>query len=114
MTGIPPGTSKFWKKNVRKGGIEMQRRICIQPRFWLFVIALMLVCFGASFAVTQVHYDRLSEHVDALTQEKIGLMDRVDVLTSQLSYVSTDAYVERVARDELNMIRPGEIRYVSN
>jgi len=38
----------------------------------------------------------------------------VNELNSQLAYVRTDAYIERVARDELNMIRPGEIRYVSN
>ena len=92
----------------------MQRRIRIQPRFWVFVIAVMLVCFSVSFIVTQVRYGQISDHVDALSQEKVGLMNRVNELNSTLSYVRTDEYVERVARDELNMIRPGEIRYVSN
>ena len=92
----------------------MQRRIRIQPRFWILVIAVMLVCFGTSYAVTQMRYGEVTEQVDALNQEKVGLMDRISELSTQLNYVSTDAYVERVARDELNMIRPGEIRYVSN
>ncbi len=92
----------------------MQRRIRVQPRFWILVIAVMLVCFGTSYAVTQMRYGEVTEQVDALNQEKVGLMDRISELSNQLNYVSTDAYVERVARDELNMIRPGEIRYVSN
>ena len=92
----------------------MQRRISIQPRFWLFVIVVMLLCFGASYAVTQMRYGQITEHVNELSEEKVSLIDRVSALNSQLGYVSTDAYVERVARDELNMIRPGEVRYVSN
>lgn len=92
----------------------MQRKISIQPRFWLFLIIVMLLCFGLSMVATQLRYSQVIEHVDALQQEKVSLINRVNELTGQLNYVSTDAYVERVARDELNMIRPGEVRYVSN
>ena len=92
----------------------MQRRINVQPRFWVFVIVVMLLCFGTSYAVTQLRYGQITDHVQALSQEKVGLMDRINELSTQLDYVSTDAYVERVARDELDMIRPGEVRYVSN
>ena len=92
----------------------MHRRIRIQPRFWLFIIVLMLLCFGASSAVAQYRYAQISDHLNALTREKILLTDRISALNAQLDYVRTDAYVERVARDELNMLLPGEIRYVSN
>lgn len=92
----------------------MQRRISIQPRFWVFLITVMVICFAVSFMVTQVRYGNVVEEVDALTQEKLSLMNRVSELNNELSYVSTDAYVERVARDELDMILPGEVRYVSN
>ena len=92
----------------------VQRRISIQPRFWVFVIVLMLICFGASFAVTELRYSQVSDHVKALRQEKVGLIDRVNELSDQLTYVGTDEYVERIARDKLDMLRPGEIRYVSN
>ena len=114
MTGFPAFPSKFFGENfLREVGI-LQRRISIQPRFWVFVIVVMLICFGTSYAVTQMRYGQVTQHVNALNQEKVGLMDRISELSSQLSYVRTDDYVERVARDELNMIRPGEIRYVSN
>ena len=92
----------------------MHRRISIRPRFWLFVIALMLVCFGISCAVAQVRYVQASGRLSQLNAEKADLMNQVSALTAQLNYVRTDDYVERVARDELNMLRPGEVRYVSN
>ena len=92
----------------------MQRRISIRPRFWVFVIAVMLLCFSASCAVAQIRYSQNADLLDALITEKLALDQQVKTLTSRLNYVRTDAYVERVARDELNLIMPGEIRYVSN
>ena len=114
MTGFPLFPSKFFGENsMREVGI-LQRRISIQPRVWVFVIVVMLICFGTSYAVTQMRYGQITDHVDALNREKVGLMDRITELSEQLNYVRTDDYIERVARDELNMLRPGEIRYVSN
>lgn len=92
----------------------MQRRVSIRPRFWVFVIAVMLLCFSASCAVAQIRYSQNAERLELLTMEKLSLDQQVKSLTNRLNYVRTDAYVERVARDELNLIRPGEIRYVSN
>ena len=96
------------------GGGFVQRRVNIKPRFWVFLIAVMLVCFGMSSAVAQLHYSRVSQRVYDLSNEKLELTSRIAALSSQLRYVQTDDYIERVARDELNMIMPGEIRYVSN
>ena len=92
----------------------MQRRIRIKPRFWFFVISFMLICFGASYAVAQIQYGEAAERADMLAAEKAALSAKVASLSSQLDYVKTDDYIERVARDELNMIMPDEIRYVSN
>ncbi len=92
----------------------MHRRISVRPRFYVFVILLMLVCFGTSCAVAQLRYHQVSEHLNQLNQEKAVLMEQVKDLTEHLSYVRTDEYIEQVARDELNMLLPGEIRYVSN
>lgn len=97
-----------------EGGVSMQRRVSVTSRFYLFLIAFMLISFCASYAVAQVHYHRASERLAGLTDQKVTLTNRVHELSARLDYVRTDAYIERVARDELNMIRPGEIRYVSN
>ena len=92
----------------------MQRRISPRPRFFMFVIVFMLLCFTVSGVASQLHYSQVSERVTGLTAERVALSSRVKQLNSRLVYVRSDDYVERVARDELNMIMPGEIRYVSN
>lgn len=92
----------------------MQRRVSIRPRFYFFIIVIMILCFTASFAVAQAHYSRVAQQVNSLTLERLDLSARISQLNARLNYVRTDAYIERVARDELNMIMPGEIRYVSN
>lgn len=92
----------------------MRRSTSITSRFYLFLIVFLLISFGASFAVAQAHYVKASDRLAGLTSEKVALTNRVNELSARLDYVRTDAYIERVARDELNMIMPGEIRYVSN
>lgn len=92
----------------------MQRRIHPRPRFYVFIIVLMLFCFAVSGAVSQLHYNRVERRVGSLSNEWLALSERVNMLNEQLDYVRTDAYVERIARDELNMIMPGEIRYIAH
>ena len=78
------------------------------------MIATMLLCFGTSYAVAQIQYNQAAARVESLSAEKAALNAKIESLSSRLSYVRTDDYIERIARDELNMIMPGEIRYVSN
>ena len=92
----------------------MRRRLRPRPRFWLFLILLMLAGFGVSCAVSHLHSTQVAARAAALDAERMALTDRVRTLEAQYAYVQTDDYIERVARDELNMIYPGEIRYVSN
>lgn len=92
----------------------MFRRISVRPRFYGLLILFMLLCFGISCAVAQVRYDQVSEYLEQLKGEKLALMNRMSELNERLEYVRTDAYIEQVARDELNLLMPGEIRYVSN
>ena len=115
MTGTERCVSKLLNSRFRKGEVSrLQRRVSIRPRFYIFIIMLMILCFAASFIVAQVHYSRVARQVNSLTLERLGLTARINQLSAQLNYVRTDDYIERVARDELNMIMPGEIRYVSN
>ena len=92
----------------------MRWRFCVRPRFWRFVLAATFLCFGLSCAVAQLRYVQAHARAEALYQEKVALTDQVSALSERLDYVRTDDYIERVARDELNMILPGDIRYVAS
>ena len=86
----------------------------ITPRFFLILICLMLIVFSVSICASRADLIRGAEKLEAVHAEHAQLEEQLLQLREELEYVQTDAYVERVARDELGMMRPGEIRSVSN
>ena len=89
----------------------MRRRV--KPRFWVFMIAVTLIVFLASFAVMRVRYGYGARQLAQAQSERDALAVEAKALGDQLEFAQTDEYVMRIARDELNMIMPGEIRYVN-
>lgn len=89
----------------------MRRRT--KPRFWVFMIFVTLIVFCASFAVAQHRYAQGAERLQQACQERDEVILRANALSNQLDFAQTDDYVIRVARDELGMIMPGEVRYVN-
>lgn len=89
-------------------------RYRIAPRFYCFLIVCMLAVFGVSFAIS---YGRLAAEIGSLNKansEKQMLAAEVAELRQEVSDMQTDEYIERMAREELGMLYPGEIRYVDN
>ena len=91
----------------------MHRKIRILPRFWRFVILLLALIFGGCAGASELKYRRNCAHLEALERERDGIARRVAALSAQLEEVQTDAYVEKIAREELNLLYPGEVRYVA-
>lgn len=98
---------------ITKDGVKRIMRRRVKPRFWGFLIAVTLIVFLASFAVMRVRYGYGARVLAQAQSEKNALAAEADALKNQLDYAQTDEYVMRIARDELNMIMPGEIRYVN-
>lgn len=86
----------------------------IQPRFWVIMISVMVAVFGVSIAAAHHDLKLGAAQLDAANAEYADLQAQVSELQDQLSYVQTDEYIIRTARDELGMVMPGEVRYVSN
>ena len=89
-------------------------RYRIAPRFYVILIALMLMIFGVSFGVS---YGRLQDEIaqlDAAKAEHTALTAEIAELRQEYTDIQTDEYIERIAREELGILYPGEIRYVGN
>ena len=98
---------------LRESPIVRPRHIRILPRFWRFVILLLVLIFGACALSSELKYRRCCEHLAQVQLERDAAAQRVDALSERLAEVQTDAYIEEVARRELNLLYPGEIRYVA-
>ena len=88
-------------------------RLRIKPRFWAFAIAVTVFVFGISFLAMQLRYAQGVERLRQAREQRNALSLAVSDLSDQLAYAQTDAYIVRIARDELGMIMPGEVRYVN-
>jgi len=89
----------------------MRRRV--EPRFLVLLIVITVVVFLTSFAVAQHRYNQASERLRQVQEERDEIILQANALSEQLEFAKTDDFVIRVARDELNMIMPGEVRYVN-
>ena len=88
-------------------------RIRIRPKFWLFAIMLMLIVFSTSFAIAQHSHSESRKALAEAIAKREMLRSQVQELETKLEFAQTDDFVIRMARDELSMIMPGEIRYIS-
>ena len=89
------------------------RHIRVLPLFWRFVILLLVLIFGACALSSELKYRRCCAHLAQVQLERDAAAQRVDALSERLAEVQTDAYIEEVDRRELNLLYPGEIRYVA-
>ena len=89
------------------------RHIRVQPRFWRFVILLLVLIFGACALSSELKYRRCCAHLAQVQDARDEAAQRVEALSQRLNAVQTDAYIEEIARRELNLLYPGEIRYVA-
>ena len=85
----------------------------MKPAFWLFMIVTTLVMFGVSFGVLQYRYSEGERQLARINEYRDELDLQVRDLNDELEYVQTDAYIIRAARDQLGLIMPREVRYVS-
>ena len=60
----------------------MRRKV--KPRFWLFMIAVTLLVFGASFLVMRARYAQGAARLNQARTERDELILQVNALTDQL------------------------------
>ena len=90
----------------------MRRRAT--PKFWAMMIAVTVLVFAVSFLVMAHRYEQGAVQLALDRAQRDQLTLDIEDLNHQLAYVQTDEFIVRQARDALNMIMPGEVRYVNS
>ena len=91
----------------------MARRFRIQPRFYLLLAAVLALVFGINCGLTALRIRKAETRIAALQQACAGQAEYLKELNEAIAYAQTDAFVEEIARRELNLLYPGEIRYIA-
>jgi cell division protein FtsB len=90
-----------------------RRRWTIKPRFMLLMSLGVVVCFALIYAGGQRYARQQDEMIAQLELERQQMIDRNNELVRKIEFAKTDEYVERIAREELGLLKPGEVRYVT-
>jgi len=75
------------------------------------VVATLLVVLLLSALYPIRQYFSQKSSLAGLTVQENRLNDRIAELRAERSRLMTDAEVERIAREELGMVRPGEVAF---
>jgi cell division protein FtsB len=81
----------------------------VPPGLWLGILALACVLLLIQTAQRAVASYQMTRDVEAARKELAEMKQRNVELQAQINKYRSDAYVEKVAREELNMVRPGDV-----
>jgi cell division protein DivIC len=96
----------------RKQFKRPRKRWRITPRFLLFLLSLILIWIGVGFANRYLHIVLLQGKIVRVEREITAIKSRNEAIREQIEEMQSDAYIEKVAREKLGLIRPGETVYI--
>jgi cell division protein DivIC len=77
------------------------------------VTAVIVVYFLAAFAVNFIRGQQLGEQESRLEDQVSELRGRYDRLKALEEYLQSDEYIETIAREELGLVKEGEVGFVA-
>lgn len=89
------------------------RLLGIRIDYIIVLLTLPLIVFLAFSAGRKVlETFALKQEAAVIQQEIEDLRARNAELRQQIEYLRSDAYVERIAREELDLVRPGDVSFI--
>ena len=89
--------------------VERAQRSFMTPRGAILALLLVGVLFSSVYPIRR--YFQVRSSIAQMQHEDRALDQRTQQLTKQKALLQTDAEVERIAREELGMARPGEVPF---
>ncbi|MCX6090153.1 MAG: septum formation initiator family protein [Candidatus Atribacteria bacterium] len=105
----------FWWKQKKERDEDQVCRLESRPGFcWnriLFSLffAFILLFWCSSFTEKLVDYYGISREQNKLEGEQQTLIEKIEALEKEKRLLNQDWYIEKLARDKLNLAKPGEI-----
>lgn len=86
----------------------VRRRWRLTPRFWAILFALFGVYITFAYISGFIEILRLERAIAAVEKEIEQVSLENEALREQLAVLRSPEYIERVAREELGLVMPGE------
>ena len=96
------------RKRGRERVFEIKRKKIIWKRR-LIIFGLLCGLFCIFFIPTQVRIWKLQGQLENYQQQEQELLGKKQQILEEIDYYSSDAYIEERARQELGLVKPGEV-----
>lgn len=85
----------------------------IMERFIIFSFVIMIVYLGFIIIKQEVYLSQVKDQT-IIAEERLNKAKQInEELTTEKNKLNTTEYIEKVAREELGMTKPGEVPYIS-
>lgn len=91
----------------------MSRKKTVKPRFWLLMMAVLAAVFMSVYVSQGQYLSTQAGSIQALEQQRVQALDENAALERKIAFAKTSEYVERVAREQLGLLKKNEVRFVS-
>lgn len=100
------------KENRKQKRREKRKKISIKDiKFERIIFVAIFVFFILKLISQQIRIIELREESAGINKEIKMLVNEIEDLQGKIENKTDIVYIERIARDELNMVRPNEIMY---
>jgi cell division protein FtsB len=84
----------------------------LTKQFKYVFLTVLFTALSVGFIRSTFYVLKSKERLDDVQKEVAGMEKQVEDLNADIEYKKTDVYIEEKARNDLNMIKPGEQVYV--
>ena len=84
----------------------------VRPKRWVIILCVLVLWIGFNFARNAYRNYRLRVEIESLQREIAALELRNKQLEEEIANWQSPEYVERAAREELGLVKPGETVYI--
>lgn len=85
----------------------------IMERFIIFSFVIMIVYLGFIIIKQEMYLSQVKDQT-IIAEERLNKAKQInEELTTEKNKLNTTEYIEKVAREELGMTKPGEVPYIS-
>lgn len=86
--------------------MKVKGKYRLKKRFFLVLLVLAYVFFNFGRQFYRIH--TLDQAIDGYGQNKVALVQEQKKLQEEIGLLDNHAYIERIAREDLGLIKPGE------
>ena len=98
---------------LREWGTVVGKKRVVKPRFWFLMMATLVLAFMCVYASQGQLMARQAARIAQLEADRLSKMSENALLERKIAFAKTDEYGERVAHQELGLLKKGEIRFVA-